>query len=497
MIEAQQSYSIAVFPFLRSGEPIKLGDFEFRSTSDLKGLTEEQATSVREVAAMLFLRDDLRIQSSLYAICPYIDMTYKPSDIPALSDAQAVVAYLYGTPGPVHDSQFQSSEYSAMVVFSHADVPPSLVRPDRNVEPTQDRPALSADGLKGVPGYSVLYNFRHLFWVAAGSQIHSPIPGLSLNVDQDLHRDVETGRLRHPERVVPVLRLLESPRTPTTARALTAIRWFNNANSEANSDDLSLVSLAIAFESLLGLPQTEKADRLVDSISLLLGRVPRLDTWAHQFYEARSSIVHEGRSQRVEFVATDSIKKGEGPLYQPLLSYGLRIFRLCLSTLLFGDRLAQDAGLEERFITNQERFQKACAVLNDSTVAAAERLGQLEPLVDAMERYMFVWEGSLKIESMLAAMRLAVQTLLENDVASRGTTLLLQSALAQLGETDVARQLEAVDALHNGLPNTPVGCDEPSVGTVGKMASVVSHYTFMYFFWLKRERASETAGDDV
>jgi hypothetical protein len=52
--------------------------------------------------------------------------------------------------------------------------------------------------------------------------------------------------------------------------------------------------LAVAFETLLRLPEFSKTDRLVDAISLLLGRTERLDEWAEQFYAARSQVVHEG-----------------------------------------------------------------------------------------------------------------------------------------------------------------------------------------------------------
>ena len=60
--------------------------------------------------------------------------------------------------------------------------------------------------------------------------------------------------------------------------------------------------------------------------------MPRLDIWARQFYDTRSQIVHEGYAQQLRFVATDSRKVSEGPLYQSLLSYGRQVFQLCLGT---------------------------------------------------------------------------------------------------------------------------------------------------------------------
>ncbi len=132
----------------------------------------------------------------------------------------------------------------------------------------------------------------------------------------------------------------------------------------------NLVITTIAFEALLSLPIDEKTNRLTDAIPLLLGRTPRLDIWVRQFYNARSSIIHEGHTRQLRFVATDSKKISEEPLYRSLPSYGRQIFQLCLGTLLTGAELAESAGLEEQLITNQERFEKICMILKDEKTRA-------------------------------------------------------------------------------------------------------------------------------
>lgn len=53
----------------------------------------------------------------------------------------------------------------------------------------------------------------------------------------------------------------------------------------------------MAFEALLRLANSSKAERLKDAIALLLGRTERLDEWADQFYAARSRVAHEGPVQ--------------------------------------------------------------------------------------------------------------------------------------------------------------------------------------------------------
>ena len=65
---------IAVFPFLKTSEPVRLGNFTFRSTDDTADLSEEDSAHVREIAEMLFLQDDLRIRSAAYAMLPALDL---------------------------------------------------------------------------------------------------------------------------------------------------------------------------------------------------------------------------------------------------------------------------------------------------------------------------------------------------------------------------------------------------------------------------------------
>lgn len=54
---------IAIFPFLKTSQQVRLGSSTFKSTDDTTGLSDEDAAHVREVAQMLFLKDDLRIRS--------------------------------------------------------------------------------------------------------------------------------------------------------------------------------------------------------------------------------------------------------------------------------------------------------------------------------------------------------------------------------------------------------------------------------------------------
>jgi hypothetical protein len=366
------------------------------------------------------------------------------------------------------------------------------VQPDFNVEPIAERPGFDPDNFGEVRGYDALYNFRQHFWVAQGSRVYGPEPHLTLNHSQNLYCDVELATSGGSGKHALLIQLLSSPFSSSSSRVFTAIRWFNDANREGTGEDAALVSLAIAFESLLGLPQTEKTDRLVDAIALLLGRVPRLDTWANQFYRARSAIVHEGRTNNLRFIASDSFKSADGPIYQSLLSYGIRIFRLCLSTLLVGADLAHKAGLEDILVTNQQRFKRTCEILSDKRLPAFDRLTRIIEIVEALDRYRFLSESGLQLETMLGAIRLAVEAVVECDaIRILPEKDELNKFITSIRDQHHLKQLEAVKEIEAFFASVQSQGNPEIIDLVRKLIGIVWTYTFSHYYWLKQQGGSE------
>src|SRR5262249_46659016 len=133
----------------------------------------------------------------------------------------------------------------------------------------------------------------------------------------------------------------------------------------AVNEDEVLLHLAIAFEFLLNLEYTPQITaRFRESITVLLGPIPRLDSWVEQFYKARSSVVHKGKAQESKFIAQDwqqtRFKSGyntQPPLrYGSLISHGRIIFRLCLTSILSGTQLVEDQGILSLFVHDEERM---------------------------------------------------------------------------------------------------------------------------------------------
>ncbi len=336
-----------------------------------------------------------------------------------------------------------------------------------------------------VRGYWGLYNFRHHFWVAPGSRVYGPKPHLTLNHAQDLHRDFSEGP-GAGNKLQLLLRLLKRPRSRGGSRVLTALEWSNAANSKASDEATSIVQLAIAFESLLGLPAAEKTDRIVDAISLLLGRVPRLDVWAQQFYDARSQIVHEGRADEVRFRATAERKHGGGDPYRSLTDYGREIFRLCVNVILTGQELAERAGLKEKFVTNAERFEQVCRVANNKDLPEEDRLSQLEDLVEAIDRYKFSPENELELAPMIdAAQAISRTALASTEMFSSELRALLETAITA-PRSGLLKQLEAIGAVADALPGDPLPGEARHTKLLRRLMGAVWHYTFRHYYWLRQ-----------
>jgi hypothetical protein len=478
-------FSIVALPFLKTSGQVRLGGLDFRSTEDTRDLPEERAVAVGEVRQMLFAQNDYRIKAACYALIPRLDLDRAPHNTAHLENIQSVISYLYSSPHQVFGTPFFHSEYATVVLFTPSVVSVLLTRPPLFNVVAAVSSSIEPNERDHVRGYAGLHNFRHHFWVAPGARVYGPLQHPSFNISQDLYIDVRTAssRLTYGS----LFRLLDNPGVPAAKRVLTALRWYASANREETDDYVGVVHLAIAFESLLGLPQSEKTDRLVDAISLLLGRVPRLDTWARQFYDARSRIVHEGHADTLRF-APSGTQKQETQLYQSLFSYGSQVFRLCLGTLLVGSELAEEAALAEKFVTNQERYTTVCKVFTDSGLSHKQRFEAAAELMDAVERYRFVGETGLQVDTMIGAVRVASRTLLESGVPLESTVSDALTGVIQAGKSkDSFAELDALHSLDDVLPEgRPADAGVEDV--VRRLVKSAWGSLFMQYYWLKKRR---------
>jgi hypothetical protein len=182
--------AIAVFPFLKTTSRIQLGSFSFRSTDDTSDLEKDDAAHVREIAEMLFLKDDLRVRSASYAMLPPLDLDKTDQSVLELERIQAIIAYCYSAPRHTFGDIFFHFEHASLAIFSPQPVATFLLRPDHHVSPAGELPALQVDEWDRVSGYEGRYNFRNPFWVAKGSRLYPPVPHISMNDGQNLVGDL-------------------------------------------------------------------------------------------------------------------------------------------------------------------------------------------------------------------------------------------------------------------------------------------------------------------
>lgn len=181
----------------------------------------------------------------------------------------------------------------------------------------------------------------------------------------------------------------------------------------------ALINLAIAFESLLDLDRSDKLTaRFKEAVGLLAGDIDRLDSWLTQFYDARSEIVHKGRSSRLMFIPTNDPKndKKSELEYRSLVSYGRQIFRICITTIITGAHLAQNLNLPSMLVTNRERFERICQTLEEKDKTPIERLLATSQDVADIDKYRFVSEKNLKIDQLIGTAKLIIKQFLETNL---------------------------------------------------------------------------------
>jgi hypothetical protein len=479
--------AIAVFPFLKTREPVCLGDFTFRSTDDTTDLSGEDSAHVREVADMLFLQDDLRIRSAAYAMLPVLDLDQNEPCLQELKRVQTIVAYCYSAPHQTLGHPFFYYEHASLAIFSPEPVSIFLVRPEHHVGAIAPHSTPPPDELHRVPGYYGRYNFRHPFWVVRNSRLYPPVPHIALNISQDLAHDLHWFLQEPQHNFLP--ELFRPPATETTERVLTALTWYNRANAVTSDDDTVIINLAIALETLLALPRESKTDRIVDAVSLLLGRIPRLDLWVQQFYDARSDLAHEGSTQRLYFSPTEKKNLADSLQYNSLLAYGRQIFQLCVGAVLFGGHVGARARLRDKLKTNQERFEFICKTFDDESLALGDRFAAIEETVALTSEFRFVREPGLLIAPMIGAVRRAANSLLL--CSSDPLDPVFKQALKKLAEAKPSRDFyEVLDALQalTDLKMSEAADPKSPQAITRRLAAVVSDYTFMHYFWLKERR---------
>jgi hypothetical protein len=450
---------------------VPIRGIECRSNRDVEGLSDTARTHLEAITRLFYFTNGEPITEMVCAVIPAQKRKGVEGETVrrVRQEAHLLIAYLYTAPQPTGGVAFPY-ELSSIYLFEPSPVPPILAF-HRPRERTKDDREEHENALRYVDGYQVFKDWCILFHVTSESQLQPDIPILGRNDRQDLAVNMEMFMTRREN--WPLLDLLRSQSSVSgeiRERVFLAIQWYVRSCRETISAEEAFLNLAIAFESLLRLESGPKlTERFQDAILTLLGPVPRLDVWISQFYDARSDTVHEGKPQSLTLLlrpqkaaksqksdSEDAIPHGQ------LRDYGLRIFRLCLTSILTGATLAEAARLASSFVHNQERLENLCRVLSDSSLSPQERLNQIQRDVEDLRELpgdVFALQAGVKLKTLLGVAKRLLGTYRElSPPLTPETKRLLDSAI-DAPPDDEHLKLQQLQDLMRSMGNEPMGDD--------------------------------------
>lgn len=395
-----KNHIYAFLPYIRTRESCYIRGIQFRNISYVKGLDEEIKDHVETLGHMFFTWEGGRILEPSYSVIPFSSEEERTAINKKLMEAQLLVIYLYGSPHHLPtqwDDHFLSAECSTLYTFISSDrifasevyITDEEVQHGRvsHEDPYCYDKEKQTEYFDGYKGYR---NQKLGLSVIKGSRIYPEVPNIILNysqyLDDDLERylgDSKNWALHH----------LVGGKTSSykynfhpkelsdenNSRIFGSLRWYSKSCREVSDDEEKLLFLAVAFETLLGLPKGRGVtDRFKDAVSVLVGPVPRLDEWLSQFYSRRSDIVHDGKASSLSFTLEGKTS------HRALNMYGRILFRICFNAVLTGIILTEKSQIASLLIHNNERLDSLCKILNGPGKNTSEAILELEDTVEEL-----------------------------------------------------------------------------------------------------------------
>jgi hypothetical protein len=156
-----------------------------------------------------------------------------------------------------------------------------------------------------------------------------------------------------------------------------------------------------------------------------------------------------------------------------------------LGTLLVGSDLAERADLQEKFVTNNERYQKICQLLEAADTLPNEKLIAIESLILALKRYHFVASGPLIAQTVISAARHCADTLLKCGIElSEQLSLALQKLAATSRRDEELVQLEAIKELASAFNDPERIAASRELSIARELVDLSWMDLFQRHFWL-------------
>ena len=434
----------AILPYIKTEQPFYVARIPFRGSRDVEGLTPEEVDHLSSITKLFYLTDSESIDEFVYVLLHLPDNREQSNEqVRKLRAAHTILTFLV-----TQDYLYDTFEQLTIYVMIPTEV---LV--------------FGESSASLVPGYSVTINWRHWCEIARDQGLYPPQPYPRALLPKGGHLSdlrwlwgsdvlfrgfeefIQGNLLGQPE---------QSDRFETILRAMS---WYNRSFSKFDSEEERVVHLAVAFETLFHKGDSSLAikEELKTHLRGLFGEAKRLTNWVEQFYDARSKILHEGFSTRLNFVVGDKQPTEQQLVMDSLVNYGRRLLRMCILNILHGTLLAESVNLNAWFTHNRERLQEICKRLRDEAILAEQRLLSVVNLVYDLEEYWSIDSGQRDVEmkTIHAAGKMLIQAYLEAYPETEGA-IRQQLEHTVNAESDTPRDLvdaysKLADELSRGL----------------------------------------------
>ena len=284
-----------VLPYLTTSNPMEIRGVVFRSSRDIDFFEDEVKDTFTKIFNMFYLKDDYKIDEMAYAYFEYQNDIELKNILDDLVKIKILLSFLYSSPHPSNLSTGLKDEHAQMYLFYPMKISSTYTYEDYNVIYTGIGSPPKDTGIHdNIDGFHYSINDETDCYISMESKIYPTSRKMYLNIPQDLNN--ELIRLSFSENPIVSMLLTNESFFQNDNRIFTAIKWYNSTNSFSYNEDMNIIHLAIAFESLFCIPKDEKIkETLITHFRLLLGEIDHIESWVTQFYNARSSLVHEGK----------------------------------------------------------------------------------------------------------------------------------------------------------------------------------------------------------
>jgi hypothetical protein len=415
-----------VFPYVTIEEPVFIRNIALHPSQlveENKQLCDRCKTHLKQIFNLFHWHNNMQINKMTYASIhiPKDDIERKIEFLRGLEKVYILLGYLCCYP-------HEKVEFGVLGNFDEVDY--YLFYPDKWIfkdlvycaDPKSFQETTD-DSTNRMEGYGFQSNKSQLMWATLDCRIYPEYIGFGtrqFHLSQALEAIQKSQEyLRESPGWTHILqeRAIDSD---LELRLFRSMLWYNRSCKSNVTIDLSLVYLAVAFETLLGATRDKDANvgevrkRLWDNIRVLVGDVPRLRSWFEQFYNARSRIIHEGHWSNFKFHLVDenqipailknNIALDEHPSYGYLVNYGHLVFRICLTAVSMGVYKTSQLDLKSQFFSNKDRLLQVKKELEEIDEPKAA-LANCVHLVKSLNEYKMmgwgIFDDKIEVESKL------------------------------------------------------------------------------------------------